>query len=147
MMKRCPMCKQLLPFEAFAKRTAKNRPSSYCRECQRIYCRAHYIRNAALHKSRRMVNTKRYRQRNRKLMIGYLKDHACVDCGEDDILVLDFDHAPGTKTADVSVLVGRGASWERIEREMAKCVVRCANCHRRKTAIDFGWYKGNDVGA
>ena len=94
-----------------------------------------------------MANTKRYRQRNRELMIWYLNHHPCVDCGNDDILVLDFDHMLGTKTADVSILVSRGASWERIEREMAKCVVRCANCHRRKTAIDFGWYKGKGIGA
>jgi hypothetical protein len=146
-MKRCPMCKVMLPSEAFAKRTAKSKPSSYCRQCQRIYCRAHYLRNAALHKSRRMANTKRYRQRNREVMIRYLNHHPCVTCGNDDILVLDFDHAPGTKAADVSILVSRGASWERIEREMAKCVVRCANCHRRKTAIDFGWYKGKGIGA
>jgi hypothetical protein len=80
-------------------------------------------------------------------MIEFLKAHPCIDCDERDIRVLDFDHAPGTKTADVSVLVGRGASWKRIEGEMAKCVVRCANCHRRKTAVELGWYKGYDVGA
>ena len=101
------MCNELLPISAFNKSSRKRRGSSYCRECQRLYCRAHYIRNASQHKSRRMLNTKRYRERNRGLMIIYLKEHACVDCGEDDILVLDFDHAPGTKTADVSVLVSR----------------------------------------
>lgn len=79
-------------------------------------------------------------------MVAYLKEHPCVHCGESDIRVLDFDHAAGTKTADVSTLVGRGASWKRIEREIANCVVRCANCHRRKTALDFGWYKSNGIG-
>ncbi len=81
------------------------------------------------------------------MMLTYLLDHPCVDCGEADVRVLDFDHIIGEKTAHVSSLVGRGASWQRIEKEMAKCVVRCANCHRRKTAIDFGWYKSKDIGA
>ena len=141
------MCKEVLPLDAFAKRPKGTNPSAYCRECQRIYCRAHYLRNFELHNRRRCVNTRRYKKRNRILMTAYLKEHPCVDCGEGDIRVLDFDHAPGTKTANISNLVGRGASWQRIEEEMAKCVVRCANCHRRKTAVDFGWYKDKGIGA
>jgi hypothetical protein len=74
--------------------------------------------------------------------MAYLREHPCVDCGESDIVVLDFDHVVGKKTANVSNLIQRGASWKRIESEIAKCVVRCANCHRRKTALDFRWYKG-----
>ena len=53
----------------------------------------------------------------------------------------------GTKTANISEMIGANIAWRRIEAEIAKCVVRCANCHRRKTAIDFGWYKSKDVGA
>jgi hypothetical protein len=34
-------------------------------------------------------------------------------------------------------------SWDRIAEELKKCDVRCANCHRRKTARDFKWFKGN----
>jgi hypothetical protein len=56
--------------------------------------------------------------------------------------VLEFDHVRGIKVLDVSVMVARGYRWRRIESEIAKCVVRCANCHRRRTVIDRGWYKG-----
>ncbi len=55
--------------------------------------------------------------------------------------MLDFDHVR-EKVIEVSILVGNGTSWKRIEEEIAKCVVRCANCHRKKTAVDLGWYKG-----
>ena len=31
--------------------------------------------------------------------------------------------------------------WSSIEEEIAKCEVRCANCHRQRTALQFGWPK------
>lgn len=72
----------------------------------------------------------------------YLKDKKCIDCGESDPVVLEFDHRDGsTKIATVSILVGRGASWENIELEINKCDIRCANCHRRKTSVQLGWHK------
>ena len=73
-------------------------------------------------------------------MFAYLDVHPCVDCGERDPLVLDFDHR-SDKIAEVSVLVGRGADWTTIAEEIAKCEVRCANCHRRRTAERAGGYR------
>lgn len=71
----------------------------------------------------------------------YLDEHPCVDCGESDPIVLDFDHIRGTKTASVSYLLGSSMSWDRVQKEIDKCVVRCANCHRKKTAKERGWIK------
>jgi hypothetical protein len=44
----------------------------------------------------------------------------------------------------VGQLVGRRWGWETIEAEIAKCEVRCANCHRRKTALEWDWYTYRD---
>ena len=71
-------------------------------------------------------------------MAGFLAEHPCVDCGERDLAVLDFDHV-GEKLELVSALVARAARWPRIEAEIAQCEVRCANCHRRVTARRAGW--------
>jgi hypothetical protein len=80
------------------------------------------------------------RQRNLRIVRDHLLKTACVDCQENDPLVLDFDHVDD-KQASVSRLAHSECSLARLEAEMAKCVVRCANCHRRKTAADFGHYR------
>ena len=52
----------------------------------------------------------------------------CVDCGYADGRALDYDHVRGDKYRDVSQLTG--SNWNTILDEIAKCEVRCANCHR-----------------
>lgn len=69
----------------------------------------------------------------RELVDAYLVLHPCIDCGMPDIDVLDFDHVRGQKKYVISTLVGQGARLETIKEEIAKCDVRCANCHRRVT--------------
>ena len=64
-----------------------------------------------------------------------------MDCGERDPVVLDFDHiTPSVKGYKVSYLASQGLKIKTIEQEIELCEVRCANCHRRRTAKQFGWY-------
>jgi hypothetical protein len=76
----------------------------------------------------------------RHLMWQHLLQHPCVDCGATDVRILDFDHLRDKK-AEVGALVRSGASWGRVANEIAKCEVRCANCHRRKTSRNAGGYR------
>lgn len=69
----------------------------------------------------------------------YLLAHPCVDCGERDPLVLEFDHRSG-KRAAISALMGDHATWPTVIAEIEKCDVRCANCHKRRTAQTAGHY-------
>jgi len=62
-----------------------------------------------------------------------LLSHPCVDCGEPDPIVLDFDHVRGEKFLGIAELIVRGFAMKVIIAEMKKCEVRCANCHRRIT--------------
>jgi hypothetical protein len=79
------------------------------------------------------------RIRAKEYAYNYLMSHPCVDCGESDPVVLEFDHVKGKKTNDVSVLIARGKPLDVIKNEVEKCEVRCGNCHRRKTARQRGW--------
>lgn len=72
--------------------------------------------------------------RNKLWLKEYLRANPCVDCGETDIRVLEFDHRdPESKVANVGRLSCDAASLKRIISEVMKCEVRCCNCHRRRT--------------
>jgi hypothetical protein len=71
----------------------------------------------------------------------YLSEHPCVDCGEDNPIVLEFDHVRGEKSYNVGWLINKNNSLNTLIGEVEKCDVRCANCHRIKTAKDFGSYR------
>lgn len=89
-----------------------------------------------------MARVRQMRDRNRQYVWDYYKTHACIDCGEDDPIVLEFDHVRGEKTAGVSQLVHACRSIKVIDAEIAKCDVVCSNCHRRRTAASQGWHSG-----
>ena len=77
----------------------------------------------------------------REVVFEYLRANPCVDCGETDIAVLEFDHRERhSKELTVAELVAQGYSLTRVMDEIGKCDVRCANCHRRRTAVQMGWY-------
>ena|ERR1700730_10670047 len=139
-VKRCPKCQVLKNASAYASRgSGPWRPCSYCRECQRAYCRAHYLKNKAKHNLRRRLHQVEYIDRNRCRLAAYLSARACIDCGNFNPTVLEFDHVRGTKQLEVSTMAQAGYSWKRILEEIAKCDIRCANCHRIKTSAQFGW--------
>lgn len=91
-----------------------------------------YKRNKQKHIRNVATNRKLKAAKNRKKAAEYLSQHPCVDCGESDIVVLQFDHVRGKKTANVSDMVHMGSSWSTIEKEIQKCDVRCANDHARR---------------
>ena len=58
----------------------------------------------------------------------------CVDCGYAAYAeALDFDHRPGE--IKLFTIGSQRLAWHRIEAEMAKCDVVCANCHRHRTKV------------
>lgn len=128
----CTRCVRALPAEAFP-RKARGSPllQSWCRECFSEYNRTNYSANRERETKRIRANQQREAELSRVGIREYLLAHPCVDCGETDPDVLEFDHLHD-KRANVSEMVSRW-TWRAILREIEKCEVRCANCHRRKT--------------
>jgi len=81
------------------------------------------------------------RQRKREFLWEYKKTHPCVDCSESNPIVLQFDHVRGDKHMNITEMSSGGHSLRKLQEEIKKCVVRCANCHLRKTAKDQNWYE------
>ena len=134
-MKRCVTCGTFLELAEFnRKRSSADGHQNVCRACNRSRARRYYRENRDKHLRVIGERTRAAKRLARTVAGEYLLNHPCVDCGETDIRVLDFDHLPGhTKTGNVMLLVNNGYSIERIIAEIAKCDVRCRNCHARVT--------------
>jgi hypothetical protein len=130
-MKRCPRCQETLSDDRF-NRNKRNKDglSSYCSECQRTYNREHYEKRPDYYKDKA-------KKRLCELIewVNAKKDVPCADCGRRwPPVAMDFDHRDGEKKAkEVSLLVRDGVTKRRLEREIAKCDVVCACCHRLRT--------------
>jgi hypothetical protein len=129
--KTCSHCKKDLPLDEFNKKGSGKQP--YCRACQSIAMRAYYALNRLHHRSVVMRLKAKRMAKNRDKLREYFSSRCCVDCGNKDIRVLEFDHVRGTKSANVSLLLARGHSWGNILAEIIKCDLVCANCHRIRT--------------
>ena len=104
-----------------------------CKFCQSQVSKQHYTKNKQTYLDRARARDILVTEDNQKRLIEYLSCHPCVDCGETDVRVLEFDHVRGKKVNSIAKMMHSHCSWSAIEAEIAKCEVRCANCHRIKT--------------
>lgn len=138
MERRCSRCQAVKNEDEFAGPfNSRARKDIYCRPCRAAYGRDHYVKN----RQHYIDNAKR-RQRiqieeRMAFLQAFLETHPCVDCGENDVVVLEFDHL-GNKCFDVSNGL-RYRRWEAVLAEIEKCEVVCANCHRRRTTRRGGY--------
>lgn len=110
-------------------------------EQRALYNKRYHEKNKKAQYQRVRANKAKTVAENQQQVGAYLKEHPCVDCGESDIVVLEFDHVAGEKKRAISEMVLRGYSMTTIQVEIDKCVVRCANCHRRATASRAGYWR------
>ena len=81
---------------------------------------------------------RKHSKRRREQRIEKLQEikiaRGCIDCGyKEHPAALQFDHVAGQKVATISDMVCYHYNWESILEEIAKCEVRCANCHEIRT--------------
>jgi hypothetical protein len=134
----CGRCGEGKPGDEFAwRRKALGQRDNYCRVCRADYKHEHYAKNR-----QRYIDLAQRRKRavaaeRAAYLIAFFEMHPCVECGEADPVVLEFDHLEG-KEFTISQGI-RDRSWATVQDEMKKCEVVCANCHRRRTARRAGF--------
>ncbi len=133
-VKTCTRCGVAKPLDEFPPvRRGQAKRQTWCRACFAKANARNYQHDRERQKARLVRNKAIRRAENQANVIAYLREHPCVDCCEGDILVLEFDHLR-EKVEDLAAYVSSGSSWKRVLAEISKCEVRCANCHRRRTA-------------
>lgn len=138
------------PLDEFSRNKSKrDGRQTKCKICQKEYHKkVWYPKN----RDRHIASVKKGKlQRRNRHFIKILKEYfinGCIDCGEKDDRILEFDHVRGVKkrtknrgTDGVMGLVRQGYSWRVIKEEIDKCEVRCRNCHKIKTYEEFNYYK------
>lgn len=118
----CSKCVTTKPLDSFHKNPAgKLGRDSYCKPCRLVYQRSNY---------------KDSRMDLKEAVFNHLSNNPCVDCGETDVLKLEFDHQARKEFNLGKMTVGRRKSLDTVLQEIAKCLVRCGSCHKAKTHKD-----------
>ena len=106
-----------MPYKDKEKRKEKNRE----------YQKKHYSENKEYY----IKKAKESKSKVREQYDDYKKNLKCEICGENHPATLDFHHKePNEKKIIISESIFRW-SWNSIKREIDKCSVLCANCHRK----------------
>ena len=133
--KYCTKCKRVkLHGEFRANTTRAYGLQNWCKLCEDANKAKWYETNSVEAKKRSRDGKAARHKVLIDFIVSYFADHPCIDCGETDILVLDFDHVRGKKIASISAWLSGKHSLDKIKHEIGKCEVRCSNCHRRRTA-------------
>lgn len=131
--KYCIGCEQTLSWSEFGPHK-RNKLQARCRNCTKKYQKEWHQRN----KKRRLLQIKQYKDRKKQEMLDYvnlLKQKPCMDCGQCfPPIAMDFDHRNADeKDFCVSVLTCSYTSLDKLSKEIEKCDLVCACCHRIRT--------------
>lgn len=103
----CNGCNQEKEIEKFSwKNKQKQIRHSACKECHKILHDEWYKQNKEKVTKRTAINNLGYRNKTRQYLSNYLFKNPCIDCGEKDIRVLDFDHIDD-KRYNISTMVSK----------------------------------------
>lgn len=148
----CSICKIEKEFEQFAKCSkTKSGKRAKCKACANLYnasYRANNLDKIQKHRHDTKETTNKYFSLKREEAVKICKDYflknPCVECGEKNPVVLEFDHLINNKKFSVGA---RKRNYKSLHQEIIKCQVLCVSCHRLKTAKEQSWYSWMGVTA
>lgn len=138
-MKNCCWCNQNKNKAEFSRNSRrKDGLQSYCKSCRKEKDSKIYSPRYAEKRTKRNI---RIKKENRTWITDF-KNKPCLDCKiKYPHYVMDFDHRNSSekKFSVANALRTGGISLKRIQKEIEKCDLICANCHRIRTWKDhFG---------
>lgn len=117
-------CKTEKPEEDFPFRNkSKGIRNCVCKLCQREYKLKYYYKNKESHYLRNAKTNKKLKE------YALSKKDKCIVCGEMTKICLDWHHLRDKE--DVIARICKSGSMKKLNLELDKCVVLCANCHRK----------------
>jgi len=132
-MKQCKTCGETKSLDDFRKLARSlDGYASCCKVCASTQSKLSYSNDSVNRIAKSKAHSQNLHKHNTAYVLEYLFSHPCVDCGETDILVLDFDHINDNKLYNVGFMLPRH-TLTKLKAEIAKCEVRCRNCHKKIT--------------
>ena len=135
--KRCFKCNRYKARHLFNRNNARpDKLQTQCRSCQKKSSAETYkISHKVMIKQTKIAKSKR-RAILQSYVAEYKANNPCVEkgCKNNDIRGLDFDHVRGRKISDVSLMIQEGVPLIKLQKEIGKCVVRCAYHHKIRTS-------------
>ena len=112
----------------------KRKTSADCdiiREYQRNWLKDK-LNNDPEYKKKHYANRQNRAKQNKKNLTDLKESISCSACDEYyPACCMDYHHLdPSIKEKGVSQMIS-GNSWKKIEEEISKCILVCANCHRK----------------
>lgn len=107
---------------------------AYKDQCSSCRSKFHKYVHQARIKKRIPYRNKIGSMRSKMIIGNLLQESSCLDCQEDNWMVLEFDHVKGEKSKNLSQLSSEYVSLKTIQDEIDKCEIVCRNCHSKRTA-------------
>jgi len=124
-MKTCSRCSIQKEYKDFYKnKRKKDGLSVACKVCDNISNKQSRVKH--------IEKTRKHRKNNRNKILQFIQiyksENGCLKCGEKEPCCLDLHHVdPTSKEFEPS----QATSITKFVEESKKCVVLCANCHRK----------------
>ena len=136
-LKICSKCGRTKSLNFFYLRKSGPRSGKYyekCKECMKIRGRNYYHLNRERQLKLAILRSNKSKNKMRRYLVE-IKDRPCADCGKKyPSYVMDFDHKTDEiKEHEIARMINGGWSKEKINNEIKKCEIVCANCHRIRT--------------
>ena len=125
----CRICKlEKDENEFYWKNKSKGKKQLECKICTKKMVADHYSNNKEYYGTK----TRFHKNLKRDWLNKYKLTLKCEKCEENHPGVLDFHHNnPSLKEREVTTIVSRNWSLDRIKKEIEKCMILCSNCHRK----------------